>query len=62
MLSSTKEGSYSAPVKAEIKVINFMDQSRSLSMHSLKGTHCNIHFFQQGKNMQKIKLQDALVF
>lgn len=62
MLSSTKQGSYSAPVKAEIKIINFMNQSRRVSMHSLKGTHCNIHFFQQVKNMLKIKLQDALVF
>lgn len=31
-------------------------------MHFLKGTHCNISFFQQVKNMLKIKLQDALVF
>lgn len=62
MLSSTKQGSYSAPVKAEIRIIHFMDQNIGVFMHFLKGIHCNLPFFQQVKNMLKIKLQDALVF
>lgn len=28
----------------------------------LQGAHCNLPFFQQVKNMLKIKLQDATVF
>lgn len=39
-----------------------MDQNIGVFMHFLKGTYCNFPFFQQVKNMLKIKLQDALVF
>lgn len=58
---SSEQGTLST-VKAEIGVINFRDQNISVFMHFLKGNHGNIPFFQQVKNLLKLKVQDALVF
>lgn len=58
---SSEQGTLST-VKAEIAVINFRDQNISVFMHFLKGNHGNIPFFQQVKNLLKLKVQDALVF
>lgn len=41
--------------------INFMDGNISMFVQLLEGAHCNSLFFQQVKNMFKIKLYDATV-
>lgn len=42
--------------------LNFMDGNISMFVQFLKEAHCNFPFFQQVKNMFKIKLHDATVF
>lgn len=39
-----------------------MDGNISMFVQFLKEAHCNFPFFQQVKNMFKIKLHDATVF